>query len=160
MNRCAQLAALAVLVLATPALAADNEIPGTGVTFRSAPGWTVKVVKGIQTVSTPDGAIRTEIRSFTAAEAEKAMPEIEQHLTRTIKDYAETVKAQEIEMAGMKGVLGEAKGKVDGRDVEVALLVLHTPSGKFVLMITHVDLARAGKHEKAFADFLESIKVK
>jgi len=149
-----------VLVLAAPALAADNEIPGTGVTFRTAPGWTVKVEKGIQSVSTPDGAIRMEIRSFAAADAEKAVTDIEKHLTRTIKDYADTSKAQEIEMAGMKGVLGEATGKVDGRDVEIALLMLHTPSGKFVMMITHVDPARASKHEKAFADFLDSIKAK
>ncbi len=160
MKTLVRVVAVAAFLFALPALAASDIVTDAGVTFKAPAGWTVKTDKGATLVSSPDGAVTMQILAFGAADAEKAMAELEKTVTQKVKDFKETSEAKEIEISGMKGVLGEAKGKVDGRDVEVGLMMLFTPSNRFFLMVTLVDPARATKHEKAFADFLQSIQPK
>lgn len=147
-----------VALMASPALARVHKDERGKVSVEIPDAWTVTIEGNQLTASPKDESIVLIFEVFDGKTVEKVLEGLERELAKTVKDLKPDGEPEELKVNGLKGVSMDAKGKVDGKPVELGLAVLETPNKKALLVFGMGESAQLKKHEAAVSRILQSIK--
>jgi len=89
---------------------------------------------------------------------EKAVDQLAEELSKVVKDLEAEGEAEETKVNGLDVVQLSAKGTVEGKAVDLGIMVILTPTGKAMLVFGMAETAKFQKHSKTIAKVMKSIK--
>jgi len=93
-----------------------------------------------------------------AADAEKAVNVTDAQVKQFVQDVKWGDKAKPTELNGLKGLRLKGEGKIQGKPVDLGVLILGTPSKKVLLVLALIDHATVAAHDAEITGFINSIK--
>jgi hypothetical protein len=94
--------------------------------------------------------------------AAKNLDEVLAELDKEIAGFATDVKLdgqpEETEINGMKAVVVDGKGKVEGKKAGLSVAVIERPGGQALIVFGGIELSKLKKHEKTLAKILTSLR--
>jgi hypothetical protein len=159
MKRAAFLA-LAVLTLAAPLAHAEvKTFPAAKIQLDVPAGWTADTKESKMMLVDPKNEVRFIIAVTEASDLGKAAAGLDAQLGKVATDMKwKAEKPAPIKHNGMDGFANKGTAKLNGKDVETAVLVLMTPSGKALLVFGAVLAAKKADHKATVDTFVQSIK--
>jgi predicted Zn-dependent protease len=159
MNRIA-LASLAVLLVALPSLAlAEKKTHAEAKVSIDVPaGWKSEAEEHTLTMSDPNEEAVIALMVVDAKDLEKAADALDKEIGNAVSDLKWDGEPSEVKVNGMDGMAVDGKGKIEGKAVDVGVLLVVSPAGKVVLVLGAVESSKAKKHEAQLEKILKSIK--
>jgi len=131
----------------------------TGVTITIPTSWTVETEGDVLTATTRDEAVGLAFIAIAGRNLEAALEEADKQLNELIDGLEADGEAEEVTLNGMKGIAIEGKGKVDGDEVTVGVLLLQAPrSGMFILAVGAGPTKTLSRYEKDIEAIFGSLK--
>lgn len=126
-----------LLVLIVPAFASAEVMKHAkaGVSIWMPDDWQKMAEDDMLEISSPDEEVFLMIGVLEASELEAALEEAEKEIEKVVTDIKEEGEPEEVEINGMPAVLSDAKGKVEGVDIELGAAIIKTPKNKVLLII-------------------------
>jgi hypothetical protein len=94
--------------------------------------------------------------------AAKNLDEVLKELDKEIAGFATDVtldgEPQETKINGMKAVVVDGKGKVEGKKAGLSVAVIERPGGQALIVLGGIELSKLKKHEKTLAKVLQSLR--
>lgn len=88
----------------------------------------------------------------------KALDAIDSELSKVAKNIKWEDKPSELKLNGMDAIALDGKGKIDGTDADMGVMLINTPADKILLVLGAVESAKSSKHEADVEKILKSIK--
>ena len=143
---------LTVTLVAAPAFAETITHDVAQVSIGVPKGWKVKKDGEALTLMDKDEDTAVAFAVVDASDLKEAAKRVEKSLEKKIKKL-KWEKEEKVTINGMKGVALDGDGRLDGKDVDLAVLVLDTPNDKkdlFVIAIAEDDVLDKHKDEIKF----------
>ena len=159
MKRIFTILALATLLfVAGPAAAGTKTHKASSVTFWIPDNWTVEDQDhdGLQ-VSDPKGQVSLMFLLKEAKDTKAALAAIDE----MIEEHATDVKAgkpQKTTLNGMETVVVDATGTIEGKPVELSVMIVKTLTGKYLTVFGVLEASVKKKHEANLVKILASLK--
>jgi hypothetical protein len=129
--------ALAVSV-AVPALAETLTNDAAQVTIEVPKNWKVKKDGEAVTMTDKTEDIAVAVLVVDSGDLKGAVERLDKKLSKTISNLKWDDKGKKVELNGMKGIVLDGSGKMDGKKVDLSVLLLDTPSKSKDLVILAV----------------------
>lgn len=150
--------ALCLLASSPAALAEPRTHSEAKVTIDVPTGWKVDAGEDHMTITDPKEEIALFLIVLEAKDLDKAIKAMEKEVGKAVKDVEWDGEPQELKLNGMDAIALDGKGKIEGTDADLGVLLVVTPAGKVLLVLGAVESARAKAHEKTLEKLLKSIK--
>ncbi len=147
-----------LLAVSVPALASaeTHTHAGAKVTFETPDKWSAKPDGDTLQITSPDQGCSIVFVVLSAEDLEKALEAAGKRITEEVKDLEPDGEAEELEINGMKAMVADAKGKVDGKAVDVGFAVVETRSDKALLIFGISDATK--DYEDEVTAVIKSLK--
>lgn len=147
-----------LMLPALSALAGDYHHEKTGVSITIPDSWEVEADEDMLSCNPKDETVGLVFVAVPAEALAEAVEEMEKALRSTVQGFEEKGDAEEVEINGMSGLIGEGTGKIEGEAVEVGILLLDAPKrGMFILAIGIAKADLADNHARAVEGILKSL---
>lgn len=148
------------LLVLVPALALAKTYPhgDAKVSITIPDSWKVETEENSLTANSPDESVVLLFMVVEATDTDEALKALDKELDKVVKNVKTDGKPEEITVNGMKGVVIDGTGKVDGQKVDLGLLVLSTKSGKVLFGLGFGETGKYKKHEADVEKIFKSIK--
>ena len=120
-------------------------------------GWKVKTGGDEIEISSADESAHMFFGVLDAKDMEKAMKELESEVGKAVKKL-KLGKGKESKLNGMDAYYLEGTGTVQDHKVDLMVIIVKTPTGKFVMGFGMGIVGKYEAHEKALAGIVGSIK--
>ena len=152
---------LAVVAFALP-LAASAELKthaAAHVEMDVPVGWKVGGQGDVMTITDPKQEVGLMLAVLDAGDLGKATAAIDEKLKSVVTDvHWGAPQPQAFKLNGMDAIGNKGAAKVHGKDAEIGVIVVKTPSGKLLLVFGGVDAAKKSEHKSEIDGFIASIK--
>jgi hypothetical protein len=153
---------LTLVALSSTAFAEDRAGPaGSQVQIRVPTGWKTSEVardgENFVVSLSPDGEASVMYAVAEAANLQKAVKSLDAFLGKIVTG-AKMGKTKKVSLNGMKALMAKGKGKVQGAEVGIAVVIAETPSGKALFVIGLVNAAKLDAYKKTLEEVLAGIK--
>lgn len=91
------------------------------------------------------------------SDVDPAVKELEKQIGPMLKDQ-KWGKAKDIELNGLKGMVMDGTAKVQGKNAELSIVILKTPSKKGLILFGAIEASKKKVHEPALVEILKSLK--
>ena len=88
---------------------------------------------------------------------EKALDELDKELEKVVTE-GEITGQEQVKINEMDAVLSHGKGKIEGTDAKLALVLVVTPKGKVMMGLAMVEAAKEAAYSKTFEEIFTGIK--
>lgn len=160
LSRPATITALLLAILVLPALATEMTHPaGFSITFPD--DWKTKAED--ETLEASDKDEECNLVFYVPADAktlDQELEELDKELEKFVKEIKIEGEPTKVKHNGMDAVFVDAKGKVEGHEVDLGIGIFEKSDGKMLVVFGIVPTALASKHEKALEGVLKSVKPK
>jgi predicted Zn-dependent protease len=161
MKRLLSALSLAALLLTSSAGFAETLLhKPSGIQFWVPDDWKTEDAGGAQLTTTdPKQEVGLLFSVSDAKDTKAALAAID----KLIAEHATDVKAgapKKTKLNGMDASVIDATGKMEGKDVELSVLIVKTPSKKFLVVLGMLETAKHKAHEANLVKILASIKPK
>jgi hypothetical protein len=109
-------------------------------------------------LSEPGGEAAVVFLVLKAKDLETALGAIDKEISKFVTDVQVQGEPEEMDVNGMPAVVIDAKGKVEGKKVDLGLMVVKTPAGKALLVLAMCESSKMKKHEAVFLKVMKSLK--
>ncbi|MCO4763279.1 MAG: hypothetical protein KC502_17310 [Myxococcales bacterium] len=148
---------LGLLLVATSAQAKDYPHKPAGVTI-SIPGtWKVDGDDTTLSCVNKDESVGMFFAAVSGQKVEEAAREMKKVVTSAVKKL-KMGKETEEKINGMPALIVDGKGVVEGKRVDVSAMLIHTPTGKFVLSFAIGKTGKWEKHTREVMGILKSLR--
>ena len=157
------LLALALLAIAGgPAAAEIKKHPTAKVEIDVPNGWKMGSPKNepdIMTVMDPAGEVSFLFIVTDAKELANVVAELDKRLAKTVTDIKwSSAKPTADKLNGMDVLVNNGAGKASGKDVNISIVLVHTPADKVLMVVVFVDPAKYPAHKAEIQKLIGSIK--
>jgi hypothetical protein len=134
-----------------------ENIAGAGIKIMFPDNWKVSQTDGTVAAISPDAEV--EVYAFTVEHEnlEAALAELGKEIEKYATDVQVKGEPKLIKVNGFDAVDVDAKGKVDGKDYDLGLLLLLTPTGKVMILFGEGAPASLKKYEADLGKIITSI---
>lgn len=129
-----------------------------GVEIGVPAGWSAEPDEDMLVLASPDEGVALVLMVLEGEDLEAALDALDEELAALVSDIEVSGEPEAIETAGMSGISIEGRGKMDGADVELALVVLESPTGKMLLLLGMGEKGAVETHERAISEVFMSLK--
>jgi hypothetical protein len=160
MKRTILILSLASLFFAVGPAAADTKIHrASQVQFWVPDNWTVEGEDKDQlTVADPKGQVGLLFMVRDAKDIKAALASLDESIDEMATDVKIVGKPQKTTINGLETVIVDGTGKAEGKPVELSVMVVKTPSGKYLAIFGVLEPAVKKKHEANLVKILGSLK--
>lgn len=120
--------------------------------------WEQSIEDGTLKVVSPDEELEIYAYLIEADELNEAMSDLDKELSKYVKDLKPNGEPTTIKLDEMDAMFMDGKGKVDGKDYDLGLILLATPTGKIMVLFAEGLPASVKKYEQDITKILMSIK--
>jgi hypothetical protein len=157
------LCALALLAIAAaPASAEIKKHPTAKVEIDVPTGWKMASPKNepdVLTLTDPTNEVGMIFIVTDSKDLKKVVEELDKRLANVATDIKWAFpKPQSDKLNGMEALYNKGNGKVNGKDADLGLVLLHTPSDKILLIFDAVETAKKEAHKAEISKLVASIK--
>jgi hypothetical protein len=140
--------------------AADTKIHrASQIQFWIPDSWTVEGEDKDQlTVSDPKGQVGLLFMVRDAKDIKAALASLDEAIDQLAKDVKLVGKPQKTTINGLETVIVDGTGKAEGKPVELSVMVVKTPSGKYLAIFGVLEPVAKKKHEANLVKILGSLK--
>ncbi|MEO8703834.1 MAG: hypothetical protein ABI867_27535 [Kofleriaceae bacterium] len=148
------------LFAATGTAAADTKVHrASQIQFWVPDTWTVEGEDKDQlTVSDPKGQVGLLFMVRDAKDIKAALASLDESIEQMATDVKIVGKPQKTTINGLETVIVDGTGNADGKKVELSVMVVKTPSGKYLAIFGVLEPAVKKKHEANLVKILASLK--
>ena len=119
--------------------------------------WNVKTDDDSLFASPKDDSVALIFGVMDAHKLDEALKELDKELGKTFKNI-KTEKPEEVDINGLKGVSVDATAKVEGKEVEMGLMVLQTTPGTVLLVMGFAEKGKFKAHEATVVGIFKTLK--
>jgi hypothetical protein len=120
--------------------------------------WDIADEGGVVLIADPKEEVGLVLFTLDAKDLEKALGKLESELAKYVDGMKATGDPEEAKLNGMPAVMIDGTGKVDGKKVELSIVVIKTPNKKALVILGIAQSAKLKKHERTLAKILGSVK--
>ena len=153
--------ALAVLALgALPAFAEVKTHPGAKVSLDVPAGWKMDSHgDNAMTIMEPNGDVTFFLVVLDQGDIQKAATALDKEVAKIATDVKwASEKPASQKLNGMDALYNKATAKIKGKDAELGVILVKTPTGKALLILGGIDASKKDAHKDEVKKFIESIK--
>jgi len=159
MKKLLPVAAVAVWSLfAAPAHAETRTHEGAKVTLDVPSGWKVETDGDSMTINDPKEEVAFFLHVLDVDALDKAVDALDKEVGKSFQNVKWEDEPSEQKINGMDSLILEGTAKIDGKPVDIGVLLVATPAKKILLVLGAVEHDKAKKHDKDVEHFLTSIK--
>jgi hypothetical protein len=147
------------LFVTTGAAAADTKVHrASQIQFWLPDSWTVEGEEADQLeASDPKGQVALLFMIRDAKDMKGALATIDEAINQLAKNV-KSGKPKKVDINGMEASVVDATGKVDGKPVELSVLVVKTPANKFLTVFGVIEVSAKKRHEADLVKILQSLR--
>ena len=150
---------VALTCLAPAASFADTAThEDAGVSVWTPDDWKSDIDDATKIVTSPDEEVMIAFMVLEANELDAALELMEAELSKFIQNIEGEGEPEETEINGLKAIVAEGSGEVDGEEVELGLALIQTPKGKVLMVVGVGSEDGIEKHGAQIEKVLGSIK--
>jgi hypothetical protein len=151
------LTVLFLLLVSTAAFADTKTHKASQISFWVPDSWTVEGEDKDQLqASDPKGEVALLFLVRDAKDMKAALAAIDK-IIATLATDVKIGSAKKIELNGMEGSVVDATGKASGKAVELSVLIIKTPTGKYLTVLGVVEADKRKRHEPDLRKILASL---
>jgi hypothetical protein len=149
---------LVAAAIATPAVAGTRDHRSAHVTFWLPDNWTVEGEEANQlTASDPKGEVALMFMLNDRKDMKAAITALDDVIAKVATDV-KMGAPQKVDINGMEASVVDATGKADGKRVELSVMIVKAPRGKFLLVFGMLESRVKKTHEAVLTKILTSLK--
>jgi len=151
---------VSMLWIASPAFADTKTHKASQVSFWLPDNWTLEGEDKDQLqASDPKGQVSLLFMvSADAKDMKTAVAALDATIAKVATDVKLIAPAKKVTLNGMETAVVDATGKADGKAVELSILIIKTPSKKFLTIFGILEADQKKVHEASLRKIVESIK--
>jgi predicted Zn-dependent protease len=155
----ASIAVLVALLVTHPASADTMTHKASHISFWVPEGWSVENHEG-DALALKDAKDEVGLLLFAvdARDLKGAMAALDQTIDKTVTDVKMSGPAKKVTINGMEASVADGAGKVDGKPVELSVLLVKTPANKFLAIFGAIETSKKKAHEADLRKILASLK--
>jgi hypothetical protein len=147
------------MLLAAPvARAATKTHEEAGVSVWIPDDWKGKGDKNMMTIMDPKEDVALLFLVMNAPDLKKATDALDAELAKRVQDVKFEGKAQQTKLNGMDALTLDGTGKVQGKLVDLGVLVVKTPKNKIVLVLGMVNAEKKIEFKPTVRKIITSLK--
>ncbi len=151
---------LAFALIAAPSSAETITSSAAKIQFDAPDNWKQKKDGDAITIMDKQEDVAIAFIIVDAGAVDKATEALDKQLKKTVKKL-KWEKEKDVTINGLEGVSIEGDGQIDGKDVDILVLVLDTPAtDKDLIVLAIGEDAKLDKHEAEVKGVFKSIKPK
>jgi len=153
------LLALALLALASPAAAEIKKHPTANVEIDIPAGWTTNVKGENMILTDPTNDVAFILVVSEAKDFKNVVGDLDKKLANFATDIKwANPKPEATKLNGMDALANRGAAKVSGKDANIGLVVVQTPSNKILLVVVMVESSKYPAHKDEIQKLIASIK--
>lgn len=150
---------VSMLLVLTPAYAETKTHKPSQVSFWVPDDWTVEGEDQDQLqASDPNGQASLLFMVRDAKDMKAALAAIDQTIAKVATDVKPSGPATKVNINGMETSVIDATGKMDGKAVELSILIIKTPAKKFLTIFGVLEADQKKTHEANLRKIIASLK--
>jgi hypothetical protein len=150
---------VAFVMAAAPAHAGTKTHRASQIEFWIPDAWKVEGEDKDQlTVTDPKGQVGLVFMIRDGKDIKATLDKLDEVINKLAKDVKIVGKPTKTTLNSLETVVVDGTGKVDGKPVELSVMVVKTPNGKYLAILGVLEPAVKKKHEKDLLKILGSLK--
>lgn len=149
---------VALAATASPARAEVRTHAAAKVSINVPDGWKIEAEEDSMTVTDPKEEVALFMHILEAKDVKAAIEAIDSEVGSSFQGVTWDDEPKTTKLNGMDAMTLDGKAKVDGKPVELGVVILATPAKKILLIVGAVEADKAKQHEKDVVALLTSIK--
>ena len=120
--------------------------------------WKVEIEDDTLQATAPKDAAGLVFSIVEAKELAAALESLEKELSSIVKDMKALGEPEKVKFNGMEGYTINGKGKIEGVDVDLGVMILKAPSGKVIVVLGFTSSKSTEKQDAAIEGIFKSLK--
>jgi len=155
----AALVVISALFSIPPAFADTKTHKASQISFWVPDAWSVESLDGDQlALKDPKDQVGLLLFAIDAKDAKNALAALDQTINKLVTDVKMSGSPKKVSINGMEASVVDGTGKADGKAVELSVLLVKTPTKKFLAIFGALEASKKKAHEADLRKILASLK--